>query len=59
MITFMEIGAVTEFLGEISTRRNWRVFRHNCRNKVAGEMGVRWKAGLFQGKRHPREWITK
>jgi len=50
MIVFMEIRAVTGFSGEMSTRRNQRVSRCLCRNKVTGEMRVRRKVSLFRRK---------
>jgi hypothetical protein len=40
-IVFMEIQPVTDFFGETMTRRNRRVSRCNCRNKVTGKMEVR------------------
>jgi hypothetical protein len=45
MIVFMKIQPVTDFSGEILTRRNWRVFRYKCRNKVTGEMRVKAESG--------------
>jgi hypothetical protein len=41
MIVFMEIQPVTEFVEKNMTRRNRRVSRYYCRNKVTGKMGVR------------------
>jgi hypothetical protein len=41
MFVFMKIQLVTGFSEEILTRRNRRVFRYKCRNKVTGEMRVK------------------
>src|ERR1700677_4118408 len=40
-IVFMEIQLVTGFSREMWRRRNRRVSRYNCRNKVTGKMGVK------------------
>ena len=51
MIVFRKIRLVIGFSGEIMTRRNRRISRYSCWNKVIGEMRVRRKAGLFRRAR--------
>jgi hypothetical protein len=73
MSIFTEIQPVTGFSGKILARRDRRVPRYNCRNKVTGEMRVRAesrpippenvKAQLNRvrdrRRDHVGEWITK
>jgi hypothetical protein len=59
MIVFMKIQAVTRFSREILTRRNRRVSRYNCRNKVTVEMRVTAESRPIPEAANTREWITK